>query len=93
MGHGELSENALGIPLHLRGRNGAFKHQKINTMGDPIVQSHYSTSGVNHSSSTAAGQAEARQGVKPAGQQSNETYSDYCNRLNAYKSASKSSGS
>jgi hypothetical protein len=57
------------------------------------VQESYRTSGVNHSSSTAAGQAEARLGVQCAGQQHNETYSDYCNRLNAYKSASKSSGS
>jgi hypothetical protein len=93
MGQGKLSENALGIHLHLRGRNGAFKHQNINTMSDPIVQSHYSTSGVNHSSSTAAGQAEARLGVQPAGQQPNETFSDYCNRQAAHKSASQSSGS
>jgi hypothetical protein len=56
------------------------------------VQSSYSNGGINHSSSTAAGQAEARLGVNCAGQQHNETYSDYCNRQQAYNAAKKSSG-
>ena len=56
------------------------------------IQSVYGTSGVNHSSSTAAGQAEGSRGGYCAPQQHNETYSDYCNRQAAHKNASRSSG-
>ena len=57
-----------------------------------VVQSHYGSVGVNHSSSTAAGQAEAARGNYCAPQQSNENASDYYNRTQAFNNANQSSG-
>jgi len=59
---------------------------------NPHIQSAYGTSGVNHSSSTAAGQAEASRGGYCAPQQANETASDHYNRQQAFNSANQSSG-
>lgn len=59
---------------------------------NPYIQSIYGTSGVNYSSSTAAGQAEAARGGYCAPQQANETHNDYQNRVGAYNSASQGSG-
>ena len=56
------------------------------------VQDSYRASGVNRSSSTAAGQAEARLGVQCAGQQHNESHDAYQNRVQAYNAARQSSG-
>jgi hypothetical protein len=54
------------------------------------VQSHYGASGVNHSSSTAAGQAEGSRGGYCAPQQHNETFADYQNRQQAFNNARQS---
>jgi hypothetical protein len=59
---------------------------------NPYIQSIYVTSGVNYSSSTAAGQAEAARGGYCAPQQSNETYDAYQNRTQAFNNATQSSG-
>lgn len=59
---------------------------------NPYIQSIYGTSGVDHSSSTAAGQAEASRGSYCAPQQVNESHSAWQNRVQAFTSARQSSG-
>jgi len=57
------------------------------------VQPSYQTAGeITISSSTAAGKAEARLGVQCSGQQFNESYDAWQNRVQAYNGATQPSG-
>ena len=92
-----LTENASGIRLHLRGRSGVLnsllRKEVYMDNNNPVVQSVYGTSGINHSSSTAAGSAEASLGYsQPAPQQHNETLGSFQTREAAFNSAKQSSG-
>jgi hypothetical protein len=57
-----------------------------------VVQSIYGSSGIDHSSSTAAGKAEASLGGYCAPQQTNESFSAYQTRTQAFNDANNSSG-